>query len=170
MSLINLECSLSLFLLFFNQVCTNGHISFGVATPYIYIIYADLFDEYFFAPLVAPYLIDIDHSFGVGNISYEVHTVTTSKSLLSKVNSLINEHMGTQFSGEWMLVAEWKDVPRYLIPDTVSFSFLTYSCMNIVLIFNFHRPALFRQLSLQIIFHHLLCLHINVETSTIMMH
>ena len=112
----------------FNQVCTNGYISFGVAKPYIYG--GELFDEYFFTPLVAPYLIDIDHSFGVGNISYEVHTVTTSKPLLSKVNSLINEHMGTQFNGEWMLVAEWKNVPQYSIPDIVSFIFNTFMYNN----------------------------------------
>ena len=62
---MNLKCSLSLFLLFFNQVCTNGYISFGVAAPHI--LHVELFDEFFLTPLVAPYLIDINHSFGVGN-------------------------------------------------------------------------------------------------------
>ena len=112
----------SLLLLFFDQVCTNGYISFGVATPSIFGV--EMFDKFFLTPLVAPYLIDIDHSFGVGNISYEVHTVTTSKPLLSKVNSLIDEHMGSQFSGKWMLVAEWKNVPEYGVPFIVSFSSL----------------------------------------------
>ena len=48
-----------------------------------------------------------------GSVSYEVHTASTSMSLLSKVNSLIDEYTETQFSGEWMLVAEWKDVTQY---------------------------------------------------------
>ena len=52
-------------------------------------------------------------NYNLGRVSYEVHTASTSLSLLSKVNSLIDEHMETQFSGEWMLVVEWKDVHKY---------------------------------------------------------
>ena len=51
--------------------------------------------------------------YNLARVSYEVHTASTSLSLLSKVNSLIDEHMETQFSGEWMLVAEWKDVHKF---------------------------------------------------------
>ena len=88
--------------------------------PSLYSV--EIFDKFFAAPLVAPYLTDLNN-YEVGVISYEVHTATTSKSLLSQINSLIDEHMGTQFSGEWMLVAEWKDVPKYGNPYFVSLSF-----------------------------------------------
>ena len=64
-------------------------------------------------PLIAPYYTDIDISNGVGTISYEVHSDTTSMSLLSKVSSLINEYKQTEFSGEWMLLAEWRDAPKF---------------------------------------------------------
>ena len=114
------------------QVCTNGYISFGVAVPYI--IYVGLFDKFFLTPLVAPYLIDIDYFIGVGKISYEVHTLTTSKPLLSKVNALINEHKETQFSGEWMLVAEWKDVLEFGFFDNVSFFIILNAFMYSIFI------------------------------------
>ena len=89
--------------------------------PSLYSV--EIFDNFFAVPLVAPYLTDLDNSYEVGDISYEVHTATTSKSLLSQVNSLIDEHVETQFSGEWMLVAEWKDVPEFGNPFIVSLSF-----------------------------------------------
>ena len=63
--------------------------------------------------LVAPFFTDIDISGGVGQIRYEVHTTATSEDLLSNVSMLINEYMGTEFSGEWLLIAEWRDVPAY---------------------------------------------------------
>ena len=63
--------------------------------------------------MVAPFLFDIDISGGVGQIDYEIHTVTTSQSILSEVNSLINEHTQTEFNGEWLLVATWDNVPPY---------------------------------------------------------
>ena len=87
---------------------------------YISIFFSEslgfLFNIFENVPIVAPYLTDIDISYGVGSISYEVHSTNTSMSLLTKVNSLIEEHMETHFSGKWMLVAEWKDVPQYSEP------------------------------------------------------
>ena len=59
---------------------------------------------------MAPFLFDTDITEG-GQIVYEVHTVTTSQSILSEVDSLINEHAQTQFNGEWLLVATWDSVP-----------------------------------------------------------
>ena len=53
---------------------------------------------------MAPFFTDIDITLG-GQINYEIHTVTTSQSILSEVNSLINEHTQTEFNGEWLLVA-----------------------------------------------------------------
>ena len=63
--------------------------------------------------MVAPFLFDIDISEGVGQIDYEIHTVTTSQSILSEVNSLINEYTQTEFNGEWLRVATWDNVPPY---------------------------------------------------------
>ena len=63
--------------------------------------------------MVAPFLFDIDISGGVGQIDYEIHTVTTSQSILSEVNSLIYEHTQTEFNGEWLLVATWDNVPPF---------------------------------------------------------
>ena len=61
--------------------------------------------------LVAPFFTDIDIGLGVGQVRYEIHTTTTSEYLLSNVNKLINEHTGMEFSGEWLLIAEWRDAP-----------------------------------------------------------
>ena len=61
---------------------------------------------------MAPFFTDIYISGGVGQINHEIHTVTTSQSILSEVNSLINEHTQTEFSGEWLLVATWDNVPH----------------------------------------------------------
>ena len=107
------------FLLLINQVCIDGFILLGVK---------DSFPPPFF---VAPYFsVSLYH---VGKVSYEVHTTTTSMSLLSKVNSLIDEHMQTQFSGEWMLVAEWKDV----VPSNFyEFSLLRYVSIVNIFIYN----------------------------------
>jgi len=50
---------------------------------------------------------------GVGQVRYEIHTTATSEYLLSTVNKLINEHTGMEFSGEWLLIAEWRDISRF---------------------------------------------------------
>ena len=63
--------------------------------------------------LVAPFFTDTDISYGVGQIRYEIHTTATSAYLLSNVSKLISEHMETDFSGEWLLIAEWRDAPAY---------------------------------------------------------
>ena len=92
------------------QVCTNGYFVFDHELtshrPYLF----DGFDTH---SLVAPFFTDIDISRGVGQIRYEIHTTATSEYLLSNVSKLINEHTGKTFSGEWLLIAEWRDVPAY---------------------------------------------------------
>lgn len=62
---------------------------------------------------MAPFFTDIDISNGVGEIDYEIHTAATSQSILSQVNSLINEQAETNFNGEWLLVATWDQAPRF---------------------------------------------------------
>ena len=91
------------------QVGTNGYFTFQYFTSFSPFI----FNENITQSLVAPFFTDIDISYGVGQIDYEIHTVTTSQSILSEVNSLINEHTQTEFNGEWLLVATWDNVPPF---------------------------------------------------------
>ena len=90
-----------------SQVGTNGYFTFDGFTSWIPFT----FNQYTTWSLVAPFFTDIDIR-GVGQINYEVHNETTSQSLLSRVNSLINHHAQTEFNGEWMLVATWDGVPH----------------------------------------------------------
>ena len=62
--------------------------------------------------LVAPYWSDINILRGgvSAEIPYEVHT---SGSLLSQVNAFISEEQNVSFSGQWMLVVEWREVPPF---------------------------------------------------------
>ena len=48
----------------------------------------------------------------VGEINYEIHTTSTSESILSSVDSIINEEMQTDFHGKWLLIAKWDNVPQ----------------------------------------------------------
>ena len=91
------------------QVGTNGYFTFTGFSGYS----SFLFNEDTTLPLVAPFFTDIDISNGVGEIDYEIHTAATSGAIFSQVNSLIEEHAETNFSGEWMLVATWDDVPPF---------------------------------------------------------
>ena len=50
---------------------------------------------------------------GIGSIDSEIHKSETSQPILSSVDSIINEHMKTEFHGEWILLAEWNNVPEY---------------------------------------------------------
>ena len=61
--------------------------------------------------IVAPFEADINIGNGQGNVSYEVHNISTSRGQLSRVNSFISQQMQRKFAGTWMLVAEWNDVP-----------------------------------------------------------
>ena len=75
------------------------------------------FNQYTTLSLVAPFFTDIDILTEVGQINYEVHNETTSQSILSRVNSLINLHAQTEFNGEWMLVATWDGVKHFGISN-----------------------------------------------------
>ena len=63
--------------------------------------------------LAAPFFTDIDISIGIGRIMYAVYNATIPEPILSSVNSVINEHMLTDFHAKWLLVAEWDNVPKY---------------------------------------------------------
>ena len=63
----------------------------------------------------------MDIYYGFGQIEYEIHTEAISGTILSDVNKLINNCTGKQFTGTWLLVATWKDVPAfYQDPNIVS--------------------------------------------------
>jgi len=65
---------------------------------------------------VAPFWADIDTELG-GSISYEVHIPSLgsySNTLLDQVSTFISSQKNTQFIGNWMLVASWDQVPKYL--------------------------------------------------------
>lgn len=60
--------------------------------------------------MIAPYWSDINTR-SIGSVSYEVHSNQTSLLLLHKVSKFIRQKEQSQFSGTWMLVAEWNSVP-----------------------------------------------------------
>ena len=90
-------------------MATNGYISFGqrltsLQNPNLFNASDDL--EY----LVAPYWTDITTR-SSGSVSYVVLTNETSLSLLQRVSKYIQQEEQNSFSGTWMLVAEWRNVP-----------------------------------------------------------
>ena len=85
----------------------------------VHLLYPFLFHDPYYSvtySLVAPFFAAMDISRGVGRIKYEIHTTGTSEYLLSNVSKLINEHTGMEFSGEWLLIAEWRDAPAHYLP------------------------------------------------------
>ncbi len=133
------------------QVCSNGVISIGSG------------HFTFFSPsrfpgssvvssfnVLAPYWNDHDLRAGGGAINYNVYTVEMGSEAISRINivsSLISNQRGMNFSGIWMLVAEWSDVQSYpaasdsertntyqatVITDgMLTFAVYTYSCSQL---------------------------------------
>ena len=95
------------------QVGTNGYFSFGTRRT----VYTPSRFSFTSTPnyLVAPFWADIDIRIN-GSISYEVHSTSAGSSsiaLLNRVSTFISNQKNTQFSGNWMLVASWSQVPAY---------------------------------------------------------
>lgn len=90
------------------QVITNGFLIFGVpdidSSPSLFP------SELSFA--VAPFWADVDISNGVGEIRYEVHNAS-SDPVIAEVSAFVSQQQQTVFQGEWLLVAEWRDVPEF---------------------------------------------------------
>ena len=61
---------------------------------------------------MAPYWADTDITGGVGEVSYHIHTSQTES--LTWVSTYISQQEQIDFTGTWMLIAEWKNVPEYL--------------------------------------------------------
>ena len=59
--------------------------------------------------MIAPFWTDNGEA--VGAISYEVHNATSGGSLLSEVSSFISQREGVEFSGRWMLLIDWREIP-----------------------------------------------------------
>ena len=92
------------------QVGTNGLISFGAPitdfSPSLFPLEHDF--------IVAPFWSDVDISTGVGQIRYEVHTTSSvGSTFLSNVSQFIEEQTNTSFTGQWMLLVEWEEVPQF---------------------------------------------------------
>ena len=92
------------------QVTTDGYLSFGrpvACCPDLSL--SSTISHY----IVAPFEANTNIASGTGRVSYEVHDMTTSSGLLSKVNRHIQQNMQVRFSGTWMLVVEWNSVPQF---------------------------------------------------------
>ena len=77
--------------------------------------------------IVAPFWSNSDISNRIGNISYEVHTIENLASQIALVSSFISQQQQVQFSGNWMLVAKWNNIPQFGGPLTVVSG---YRCTN----------------------------------------
>ena len=66
--------------------------------------------------IVAPFWSDMSTRTS-GSVSYVIHTNKTSSSLLHTVSKFIRHMETNQFSGTWMLLAEWNSIPQ---PGTIN--------------------------------------------------
>ena len=97
-----------LFYLFvFFQISSNGLVSFGMPyTSYIPKMFPIV------APVVAPFWDDIDLT-GLGNMSYNIFTSTSSTNAIQQVNNFISSEVNLTFSADWILVVQWLNVCPY---------------------------------------------------------
>ena len=98
------------------QVGTNGIISFGSGfyewnSELFPGLEADVSNVY----LAAPFWSDVDISSGFGSIFYEILSAGDDRSedLLASVSDFITNQTDRQFSGSWMMVAQWNEVPEF---------------------------------------------------------
>ena len=76
---------------------------------------------------VAPYWIDNDPSIQ-GNVSYGVHVQGSSS--LQLVSDFISRDQEIEFSGLWMLVAFWQDLPEVFFEEQVISVYVLYFSIN----------------------------------------
>ena len=93
------------------QVLTDGLFSFTDppftgGTPYLYKSTNNA------TYTVAPFWSDIDTT-QLGEVTYRVITTATSANTVEEVSAFISRNMSTTFSGTWMIVAEWHEVPMH---------------------------------------------------------
>ena len=90
------------------QVDTNGYFKFEDSPGYC--CPEDRMDSDY---LIFPYWDDTntDNPYEQGQVSYEVHTTDTSAAVLSQVSKFLEEVQEVEFTGLWMVLAQWSDVP-----------------------------------------------------------
>lgn len=93
------------------QVAVNGYYVFGREAP---DLTPDLFQPLSSSHdyMVAPFWANNDISQGYGNVSYEVHDETSSPHLLRWVSTFISQTSQANFTGRWMIVSEWQQIPQ----------------------------------------------------------
>ena len=62
--------------------------------------------------LVAPFLTKSNLDYRPAEVSYEVHNSSTYSSALEWVSRFITQNELTKFSGNWMIVVAWKNLPQ----------------------------------------------------------
>ena len=98
------------------QVTSNGLITLGAASfDCCPVTFDSISPEA--TPFVAPYWVDNDPSTD-GNVSYEVHG--QGSQLLQDISEFISRDQSIVFSGVWMLIASWRDLPEFSFEDHVS--------------------------------------------------
>lgn len=105
---------------------TNGILSFERPFPY----HSPHFfpgTNFYSHDLVAPFWTDNDITEGVGEVSYQVYENSQSESL-SWVSTYISQQQQINFIGTWMLIAEWKDVPKHQGELTIVSEVLKLMC------------------------------------------
>lgn len=91
------------------QVSTDGYLSFGRPISCCPSLISNTSTSDY---IVAPFEADANIASGRGEVSYEVHSDSTSPDQLSRVNNFIRQEKQNSFAGTWMLVVEWRDVPQ----------------------------------------------------------
>ena len=64
--------------------------------------------------LVTPFWADVDIGRGMGDVSYQVYS--TGSPSLDIVNTFISDERDFNFSGRWMLLAQWNSVSSFFNP------------------------------------------------------
>ena len=104
------------------QISTKGVISFRdgwtFSLPEVFPTLTPRIQESF---VVAPFWSDIDIR-NEGNIFYKIYTgeTRTGRDLLRAVTSFVSlkQPVAANFSGSWMLVVEWSEVPPFQFVPT----------------------------------------------------
>lgn len=94
------------------QVLSDGAITFDrpirLYTPLQFPLRNRLFD----LQIVSVFLADHDPRES-GQVRYAVATGTASQNVQAVSSFIRNKGFSDDFNGNWMLVAEWRDVPEY---------------------------------------------------------
>ena len=133
---------------FFLQVCANGAISIGAGHFNFYspTFFPSILPAISSANVLAPFWNDHDAQGPSSRILYKVYENSfgeMAREKIKNVSMLVEAQKNVSFTGVWMLVAEWLDVPAYpfsqndlvnsyqalVITDGIStYAVYTYNC------------------------------------------